>query len=89
MREAVEKLKHVGSTAGDCGRDLVDAIVASHQINRTLGGVGKKGGLLAPRNRDPAPQGNLPEALANAQVDPDRWVNPAYTLPAKSGIWKR
>jgi anaerobic selenocysteine-containing dehydrogenase len=66
----------------------LDAVIASHYINIMLGNVGRPGGVLAPAAVAPDSPGNyrVSEALENAQVALLFDANPAYLLPAASGI---
>ncbi len=66
----------------------LDAVIASHWVNVLLGNVGKPGGVLAPADRvaPPAEDHRVAEALSRAQVVLIEGANPAYTLPASSGV---
>lgn len=65
----------------------LEAVVASLKLNQKLGNIGKPGGVLQPA---PAAielaSSELAGRLANAQVIIIDSANPAYTMPASSGI---
>ncbi len=64
------------------------ALIAAHYLNLLLGNVGQPGGLLPPYPATFAgPQNaNVAQALKHAQVLLLDGDNPAYSLPAKSGV---
>ncbi len=65
----------------------LEAVVASLKLNQKLGNIGKPGGVLPPAPRAiELTTSELAGRLANAQVIIIDSANPAYTMPASSGI---
>ncbi len=70
----------------------LDALVAAGYLNLLLGSVGRPGGVLAPAVEPPAMRPaftNFLERLERAQFVFLDGANPAYTLPASSGIHEK
>jgi anaerobic selenocysteine-containing dehydrogenase len=66
----------------------LDAVVAAHYLNLMLGNIGRPGGVLPP-NPEPigrAADGKIADILKQARVLLLDGENPAYALPAASGV---
>ena len=93
VREVVQGLAEAQAPLVIAGASVVqtnslDAVVMAHELNRALGNVGKKGGVLPPANPPAGGFGErrADEALRGARVVILDDVNPAYTLPRSSGV---
>ena len=64
----------------------LEAIVASHHLNLMLRNVGTPGGVLSPAMSPGPEHRSAAEAMARAGAVLIADANPAYTLPASSGV---
>jgi len=93
VREVVDILGQseaplVFAGASNLHTNSLDALVDSHYVNLMLGNIGRKGGVLPPAAPlVPAAESyRVTAALAHARVILLDDANPAYSLPAASGV---